>query len=74
MYEIKHFQKLSPFFKRKFKTAIMAVAFPQFRCPLGLLLTPNILICVFKETWIDTILSELETLKVGKNREISQFS
>ena len=74
MYEIQHFQKLSPFFKRKFKTTIMAVAFLQFRCPLELLLKPNTLICVCKKTWMDAILSELEALKVGKNREISRFS
>ena len=51
----------------------MAVAFARFRCPLELVLTPNILICVWKETWIDDILSELEALKVGENREISRF-
>ncbi len=51
----------------------VAAAFVQFRCPLELVLTPNILICVCKETWIDAIISELEALKVGKNREFSRF-
>ena len=51
----------------------MAVTYARFRCPLELVLTLNILICVWKETWIDAIISELEALKVGKNREFSRF-
>ena len=53
--------------------ATVAAAFVRFRCSLELVLTPNILICVRKETWIDAILSELEALKVRENREISRF-
>ncbi len=51
----------------------MAVPFAQLRCPLEHMLTLNTLISVCKETWIDAILSELEALKVGKNREILRF-
>ena len=51
----------------------MAVTYSRFRCPLELVLTPNILICVWKETWIHTILLELRTLKFVENREISRF-
>ena len=52
---------------------IVAEAFLQFRYPLTRLLTLNILICVCKESRTDTILSELQVLKVGENREISRF-
>ena len=53
--------------------ATVATAFVRFQCPLELVLTLNILISVCKETWIDAIISELEALKVGKNREFSGF-
>ena len=49
------------------------VPFPQFRRPLGLLLTPNISTYLCRETWMEAILSELESLKVGENRKISRF-
>ncbi len=51
----------------------VAAAFVRFRCPLEHVLTLNILICVRKETWIDAIISELEALKVGENRQFSRF-
>ena len=51
----------------------MAALFTQSDCPLGLLLTATTSTCVCKENWIYAILSELEVVKVGKNRKITRF-